>query len=349
MSDQDTQLPTENSIPSTPPQASDSDPSWDDPSAGIDWGELVGIDAAEPAPAEPAPAPAPAPEPAAQVAPQPVPAPAPAAPAPDPNAPAVVVPLHAPTPQPQPPAQPAQPVQAPVAAEPLVQPQPQELPPQPAPQQPAPAPTAQPVQTAAEAAQAYAQQREQWLSTLEQAYTPTQEDIELLQNEPEKALPKALAQVHVRAAEETSQYVLGQVHQMVGAAVKQQLEMVRNEAQFYRAWPQLRNPAYAQTVSTVGYAFRQMNPQATPEQFIQQVGAQASVALGLPIGQTQPAARPTPAPSPQAIQQQFRTAAPSYQPAMPGVAAPAGATPELQGVEKDLAELWQDFEANGWG
>lgn len=309
--------------------------------------------ASEPAP----PAPPVAAEPQQQVAPQPQPA----SPYPAPVEEPVVVPFQAPPAAPQqpqpaaaPPAQPAQPVQAPVAAEPPVQPQPQvmEPPPQVAPQ-PAPAPTAQPAQPAADVAQAYAQQREQWLSHLERAYTPDQEAIELLQSEPEKALPKALAQVHARAAEETSQYVLGQVHQLVGAAVKQQLEVMRHEAQFYRSWPQLRNPAYAQTVSTVGYAFRQMNPQATPEQFIQQVGAQASVALGLPIGQqagARPQAAPAaqPAPSPQAVQQQFRPTGPSYQPAPSGVAAPPTAAPQLVGVEKDLAELWEDFEANGW-
>jgi hypothetical protein len=154
----------------------------------------------------------------------------------------------------------------------------------------------QPQATAAEVQEAIAAQRTAAEEMLSQHYALPTELAEGLDPEIAEFIPKLGAKIFMDA----TTHVLQQVTQMLPVAV-QQINTSQNTAagfedQFFTRWPALRE--HADRVTQFGAAYRQFNPQATPEQFIQEVGAQTSVALRVPIPGEAPAAPAEAAPVP---------------------------------------------------
>ena len=141
-------------------------------------------------------------------------------------------------------------------------------------------------------------------------------------------IPKALAQVHMAAAEQGAHLALATMQQMVPQLVQQQITEARNEATFYRAWPELKDNRHMPTVMAFAQHFRQYYPQASTEDFVKTVGQQAMAALGLRREQAQ-AVPPSPAP---------------YRPAQSAAAPPLPAGKPATVFE----ELAEDFVTNGW-
>lgn len=123
--------------------------------------------------------------------------------------------------------------------------------------------------------------RQSALAELEKRYALSQEDADAMISEPEKVLPKLAGQMYMDVFEG----VLSAVQTMLPQAFTQfnqsYAAQQKDEADFYDAWPALKE--HADRVLPIGKMYRQLNPQASKEQFIQEVGLQAMLALKLPI------------------------------------------------------------------
>jgi len=192
----------------------------------------------------------------------------------------------------------------------------------------------------------------QWKQQLEKTYALSEEEAAAVQDNPQEALPGLLARVHMAAAEQTVQYMTSQLPNAVTALIEQKRQEWSNENAFYKRWPRLRDPAHAATVQTMAQAYRAMNPSASREEFITNVGAQAMIALRLPLEeqapQAQPGQPPRGAPTPGQVQQRFTQTNQPYQPAPPSPAGVAAAPQPDDDFDPDLLEVYEHSKAHGW-
>jgi len=126
----------------------------------------------------------------------------------------------------------------------------------------------------------------------QKVYQLPAEELEAVQTEPEVAIPKLLARVHVNTVQGVIRHVAQQMPAMVGALMQAQAEYGKREEQFFSQWPQLDRTKHRDQILQVGQVFRQVNPNATLEDFIKHVGAQVVLMNGLHAQQPQRAAMP---------------------------------------------------------
>lgn len=132
----------------------------------------------------------------------------------------------------------------------------------------------------------YEEVRTKAYSELERSYSVPEKDLEDFITNPGPALAKMAANLHLRVIENVAQLVQQQMSQFP-AMLEQQNAQRRQEEGFWGKfdgkWPGLRgaDPSYREKVAVVGAAFRQINPKATEEEFIEKVGAQTSMLLGV--------------------------------------------------------------------
>lgn len=106
------------------------------------------------------------------------------------------------------------------------------------------------------------------------SYQLSQDELDGLTTEPEKVVPKLLAKVHVNAVQGVLRHVAQQMPVLLNSMLEvREINRAREET-FWKQWPQLDRTKHGQQVLQVAQTFRQLNPNATPEQFVQHVGAQ---------------------------------------------------------------------------
>lgn len=125
------------------------------------------------------------------------------------------------------------------------------------------------------------------------------EDIGALEADVAGTVPKLLAKVVVK----TNQQMLAQLGRIVPIMIGRHQEMVQrhtlNEGQFYKAWTQLDPAKHGTLVRELGAQYRRMNPDASLEKMIQDLGPFVLMRAGLPLTgaaltpQAQPAAQPS--------------------------------------------------------
>lgn len=145
----------------------------------------------------------------------------------------------------------------------------------------------------------YNDQRTAAVDELVNKYQMTEEDRDEFVLNPEKVIPRLAANLYVDVFES----VLGAVNQMLPdrvaniQGVSLQAEQYTND--FYDAWPALKTAEGQKEVLRVGKLYRGLNMEATPQEFIRDVGTQVSVQMRIPIpGITEaepPASEETPA------------------------------------------------------
>lgn len=207
--------------------------------------------------------------------------PAAAAPAAAPVVPPVVPPVVAPA--------------APQQVEPVVPPV------QPAPAAAAPAPTgASPPLTSADpdglAAAITANENTIIQHVAETMFVLSPEEREALETDMFTAIPKLMAKAFVK----NQHNMLKQIAQSVPRMIEHHSSVVKRNAEnsdkFYSRWKDVLNKEdHGQTVNKFAFTFRQMHPNATLEQMIEDVGTMVMVAAKIPAT-GQPAAPAAPAP-----------------------------------------------------
>lgn len=118
-------------------------------------------------------------------------------------------------------------------------------------------------------------------------YALSDEMVEELQNSADTAIPKLAAKIYMDAVQASITHVVTQLPDLVSRVIETQKVVAENEKAFYATWPDL--VGHETDVKRLAVAYRQVYPNAKPEDVIRDVGAQAMVALRIPIenGRTQ--------------------------------------------------------------
>lgn len=175
-----------------------------------------------------------------------------------------------------------EPAAPPAAEAPVQQPEPAE-----------PAVPLAPVLTAEQVQEAYATQREEAIERLaKEQYALAPETVEALTETLGEdfvaSIPKMLSRVFVDAVGSSMQRTLQILPQAIASVMESRTQSDKSEVAFYAKWPGLRG--HHPKVVQFAQAYRAVNPSASEDDFIQDVGAQVSVAMRIPIEGTAPAA-----------------------------------------------------------
>jgi hypothetical protein len=178
---------------------------------------------------------------------------------------------------------------------------------------PPPAPVAPvPQPPAVDPAQAEAQRvatRQAFESRLLQLYAIDDNTAQEFESNPATVLPKIAAKLHMEVLEASVQGILQALPQVIAQYNVQQEQVKEAESSFFNAWPELNKPEYHPTVLQMSQQWRALNPGASKEEAIANVGALVMLRHQLTRG-AQPPQVPqpsVPAPVP-----------PSYRPVAPG-------------------------------
>lgn len=125
----------------------------------------------------------------------------------------------------------------------------------------------------------YRQRRQQVVENLSQNYQLSDEQADQLLEDPNKVIPQLLAEAHTNAYEAVMRQLQETLPSMMEQVETQRQQRQSAEEQFFSRWPKLKN--HRDRVAQLAKAYRQANPKATTEQLIQDVGAQAHIALGI--------------------------------------------------------------------
>jgi len=196
-----------------------------------------------------------------------------------------------------------------------------------------PAPPEPVAQTPAETppGQSYDELKSNAVAELEKRYALSQEDADAMISEPEAVIPKLAARLYVDIYENMMNMLQHQLPHVVRDVQTTSSRQQKDEEAFYTAWPALRNVDRNELIR-IGQMYRQLNPQATREQFIQDVGVQSMVRFRLPIpGYNAPPPQPDVTP---------------HMPARP--TAPVMPNQSTGGnLFADLADEWIEDDKNG--
>lgn len=124
--------------------------------------------------------------------------------------------------------------------------------------------------------------RAAYAQSLSQDYAITPDDALLLSTQPEVALPRLAANMHLRVMQDVIRHVqtvFAGVPQMLSQQMEQQRAEQEAKQEFYSAWPGLSSH-HDRVVSNAALV-RQANPQATRAQVIEMAGMMTAMALGL--------------------------------------------------------------------
>lgn len=173
----------------------------------------------------------------------------------------------------------------------------------------------------------------------------TEEQTEQFEEDPGKVMSSMAADLFLDLYDSITQSFRTQMPGMVNGILAQQTAAKAHEQQFYNAWPKLAKPEYRETINRVEAAYRQQNPATDNATAVQEIGAQAWVALKLPLEELIAQA------SPQQKSEEVVpfVAAPSRIPASAGNAPQSARTPALQATndfEILAEELLDDDIAN---
>lgn len=143
----------------------------------------------------------------------------------------------------------------------------------------------------------------------EHHYNLSEDLVQELQLEPEKTIPKLMSKVYLDAVTAAMAQIVQHLPQLVRTINDQDQNMSAAERKFFEKWPMLQ--PHKDAVIRIAQTYRAHNPSATTDQFMNEVGAQAVVALGL-LPQVAGASQ-----SQQQAPQPFKPAGTSPAPVMP--------------------------------
>ena len=165
--------------------------------------------------------------------------------------------------------------------------------PEPAPVQtpevePTPAPVAktEPTPTISEVQERYqVARKEQEAAIAAEHYALTENQARRIDEGDLAVIPEMMARTYMDSVTGAVSQILSQIPNLVNSVLKSNDRNTSFETRFYNANPGLTREAHAETALKFGKVYRQLNPNATNEEFIRDVGAQVTVAFGaaLPV------------------------------------------------------------------
>ena len=107
-----------------------------------------------------------------------------------------------------------------------------------------------------------------------------------LEDDPAKAVPKLMARLYLDAVENASATVMQLLPQVLERYQQNTSQADKARDDFFTVWDKLDPEEHKDALARIGTAYRTANPQATPEEFIRDVGAATMVALKIPHEET---------------------------------------------------------------
>jgi hypothetical protein len=139
----------------------------------------------------------------------------------------------------------------------------------------------------------YATWRADQVTKLEDVYKLSDDLAAQLLTEPEVVLPKLAASLHMAVTEAVLHSVNNSLPSVLSSIQATQSVEQKALEMFSGINPDLTDPKYFDSILKVGTMYRQVNPNATPEEAAKTVGNMVRTALGLPaLVATAPAAAP---------------------------------------------------------
>lgn len=126
----------------------------------------------------------------------------------------------------------------------------------------------------------------------------TEEQTEQFEEDPGAVMTSMAADLFLDLYDSISQGLRSQMPGMVQGMMAQQKAVAAAEQQFFGAWPQLAKAEYRETVDRISNAYRQQNPSMDDATAVKEIGAQAWVALRLPIEELMAHTQDVPTPTP---------------------------------------------------
>lgn len=180
------------------------------------------------------------------------------------------------------------------------------------------------------------ERRQQIADQISERYSLTEDEHAEILTDP-KALPKMVGKLYMDIYDAVNASIMQRIPQVVADVQRLTTTVQQHENQFFTKWPDLKaSPDRLAKVQEIAKVFRQMNPKATPEQFIDNVGAMAMWQLGL-VQQGQPAPAPQTRPGPVSNPQRFTPSAPGASASSPTPSSQTNEFAELAMFEeKDI-------------
>ena len=132
--------------------------------------------------------------------------------------------------------------------------------------------------------------RSQAVEQLAKSYEFDEETAAELETNPAKVIPKLAAELQVRVYENVVSTIMQQLPGALDGVVRSKETAARRENAFFSRWPELKG--YKKQTLQMAQMWRQMNPSASEDVAIEEVGKVAMAALGLTGAQVQAAAEP---------------------------------------------------------
>lgn len=155
----------------------------------------------------------------------------------------------------------------------------------------------------------------------------TDEEAIAFEENPTEALSKMGAKLYYDAMTAT----MARMAEIVPAMIANYQEAVKNSSKsedfFFNKWPQLDRGKHLNEVVRIGQIYRQMNPKATSEQFVNDVGLMVTTSLGLTGKPSSPQSKPG-----------------GFRPAIGGGGSLGNGNPSLGNGQDPWSGLGMDFE-----
>lgn len=126
-------------------------------------------------------------------------------------------------------------------------------------------------------------QREQARAELAERFKLSDEQAEALLMNPNDVLPQLAADVFLDVYDQVVGAIQAKLPDVVSGILEQQRALNEERKSFFNEWPELAKPEYQPVIQRIKEAYWQMNPNASREQALKEIGAQAWVALRLPL------------------------------------------------------------------
>jgi len=160
----------------------------------------------------------------------------------------------------------------------------------------------------------------------------TEEQTEQFEENPSAVMSSMAADLFLDLYDSISQGLRSQMPGMVQGIMSQQDAMRKNEQTFYNAWPDLSKPEYRATIDRIANTYRQQYPSTDNATAVKEIGAQAWVALRLPLDQL-------------VAQTTVEAKAPAARPAVIPNHVPASAGNAPQSAKVPVMQAGNEFES----
>lgn len=109
------------------------------------------------------------------------------------------------------------------------------------------------------------------------------EDMQALETDVAGTVPKLLAKAFVKTQINAMMQLSRIIPEMVRRSTADMRNHTENEGVFYARWPQIEKAKYQDLVNRFGITYRQMNPTATRDQMIEELGPLIMMAAKIPL------------------------------------------------------------------